>query len=530
MLTFTNKTKYVSSKPSNSITYCKVSAEVRGEASAGDNPVIIERASRLENVWRELEEKAQLQAAKEAEETTATAGKARGPSPSVPPSPKSLPLSNKAHPLYSPVTKASSPASAPLKSIIPSTEQAFLERIMEARGSNYVHSMVSVGNLPTLKESSLSAIETFSKEYFTTVASKTFNSANKSLHPIRGLSADNYKLLSLIWNGTKTTRALGLFASSDVVEPALWLRSLQEAVRVAQRAPKVDTKLELEKASNGSPKIEEYVVKLQRHFEHHSLLTIEKKLELVTKGLKKHFKTLGTFVEDTAIPEERGRCDREGECFSIETALFIVLKEFRSYMGSRQNLNSDSSDESASSQSSDETSSSYSSDESSDEESCDGKESTLHSSDESSDGESSDGKESTLHSSDESSDGESSDGKESNLHSSDESSDGESSEGKESNLHSSDESSDEEASGKKSKEHWRKRKLLNEKESGSKNSDSKHLKGKDKANPKDNGFLNTGDEIGKLKCYICKSEDHLMNECPDFDPNYKSSYKKPKGR
>ena len=120
MLTFTNKTKYVSSKPSNSITYCKVSAEVRGEASAGDNPVIIERASRLENVWRELEEKAQLQAAKEAEETTATAGKARGPSPSVPPSPKSLPLSNKAHPLYSPVTKASSPASAPLKSIIPS--------------------------------------------------------------------------------------------------------------------------------------------------------------------------------------------------------------------------------------------------------------------------------------------------------------------------------------------------------------------------------------------------------------------------
>ena len=393
------------------------------ETSAVDNPVIIARASRLEKIILELEEKAKLQAAKEAEGTSATPSKARGPSPSVPPSPQLVSLSNKNHPFYSPITNPS----IPQKGISSFTEQAFLEKIMEASVNNNVHSMVSVGNLPSLKHASLSAIESFSKEYFTTIASKTFNSANKSLHPIRGLTADNFQILQLIWNGTKTTQALGPFATSDAVEPTLWLRSLQEAVRVAQRAPKVDEKLELEKSSNGSPKIDEYIVKLQRHFEHHVVLTIEKKLELATKGLKKHFKHLGTFVEDTAIPEERNRCEREGESFSIETALFIILKEFRSYMGARQNTT----------------------------------------------------------------------------------------------THSSDESSDDESSGKKSKKHSRKRKSRNEKESNSNNNNNnnsrKNFKDKDKADSKDKGSRNNGDETGKPTCHICKAEDHLMNDCPDFE-------------
>ena len=399
-------------------------------ASAVDNPVIIARAARLEKIIVELEEKAKLQAAKEAEETSATPSKARGTLPSVPPSPQQVSLSNKSHPFYSPVTRPSVLSN----SISPSTEQAFLERIMEASVNNNVHSMVSVGNLPTLNGSSLSAIETFSKEYFTTIASKTFNSANKSLHPIKGLTADNYKVMQLIWNGTKTTRALGPFATSDAVEPTLWLRSLQEAVRVAQRAPKVDEKLELEKTFNGSPKIDEYIVKLQRHFEHHGLLTIEKKLELATKGLKKHFKHLGTFVEDTAIPEEKGRCEREGESFTIETALFIILKEFRSYMGAKQN----------------------------------------------------------------------------------------------STVHSSDESSDEE---RKAKKPSKKRKSRNDRESnasGDNNNNSRNnsrnisRNNKDKA---DKGSRNNGNETGKSTCHICKSEEHLMNDCPDFDPNYKKNKK-----
>jgi len=163
------------------------------EASAGDNPVITEKVSRLDKILRKLEEDAQLQAEREQEETLP---------PSMPTSPRSVPLSNKGHPFYSPVTKTST--STQLQSIspvigTPSSEQAFLERIMEASVNNNVHSMVSVGNLPTLSNSSLSAIETFSKEYFTTIASKTFNSANKSLHPIRGLTADNYQVMQLIW-------------------------------------------------------------------------------------------------------------------------------------------------------------------------------------------------------------------------------------------------------------------------------------------------------------------------------------------
>ena len=398
------------------------------EASAADNPVVIARASRLGEILIELEEKAKLQAAVVAEETTPNI--ARGSSPSVPSSPKRISLSNKSHPFHSPVSRPSVP---PAKGISSTTEQAFLERLMEASVNNNVHSMVSVGSLPTLKGSSLEAIESFTKDYFTSVASKTFNSANKSLHPIRGLTSDNYKVLQLIWNGTKLTQSLGSFASSDAVEPLLWLRSLQEAVRVAQRAPKVGEKLELEKTSNGSPKIDEYIVRLQRHFEHHDNLTIEKKLELATKGLKKHFKHLGTFVEDTAIPDEKARCEKEKEAFTIETALFIILKEFRSYMGAKQSSNS----------------------------------------------------------------------------------------------HSSDESSDDESSVKKAKKHSKKRKLRNDKESGSSNSNNsrKNPRDKDKADPKDKGSRNNGDETGKPTCHICKSEDHLMNDCPDFDPNFKKNKK-----
>jgi hypothetical protein len=122
---------------------------------------------------------------------------------------------------------------------------------------------------------------------------------------------------------------------------------LQEAVRIAQRAPKVGVKLELEKASNGAPKIDEYVVRLQRHFELQEALPIEKKLEIAVKGLKKFFKSLGDFVEDTAIPEEKARCEREREVFTIDSALFIILKEFRSYASTRQgvSLANDSSDD-----------------------------------------------------------------------------------------------------------------------------------------------------------------------------------------
>jgi hypothetical protein len=205
---------------------------------------------------------------------------------------------------------------------------------------------------------------------------------------------------------------------------------------VAQRAPKVDEKLELEKSSNGLPKIDEYIVKLQRHYEHHGLLTLDKKLDLATKGLKKHFKSLGTFVEDTAIPDEKGRCEREGEPFSIETALFIILKEFRSYMGARPTAT----------------------------------------------------------------------------------------------LLSSDESSDEDGSRKKPKKHSKKRKLRNEKESNSNNNNNhsrRNLKDKDKADPKDKGSRKNGDENEKPTCHICKSEDHLMNDCPNFDPNFKKN-KKPR--
>ena len=95
------------------------------EASAVDNPVVIARAARLEKIILELEEKAKLQAAKEAEETSATPCKAKGPSPSVPPSPQQFSLSNKSNPFCSPVTKPS----VPQKGISPFTGQAFLEKI-----------------------------------------------------------------------------------------------------------------------------------------------------------------------------------------------------------------------------------------------------------------------------------------------------------------------------------------------------------------------------------------------------------------
>ncbi len=44
-----------------------------------------------------------------------------------------------------------------------------------------------------------------------------------------------------------------------------------------------------------------------------------------------------------------------------------------------------------------------------------------------------------------------------------------------------------------------------------------------------NNEKNKGDELGnagaKLKCWICNSEDHLKDDCPEFDPNYKTNKK-----
>ena len=91
------------------------------EASANDNPdsVVIEKVSRLESALRELEEEAKLQESDQVK---------------LPTPPKGVSLSNRNHPFYSPATKASFPvqSSSPLQSIAPSTEQAFLEKIMEA--------------------------------------------------------------------------------------------------------------------------------------------------------------------------------------------------------------------------------------------------------------------------------------------------------------------------------------------------------------------------------------------------------------
>ena len=343
------------------------------------------------------------------------------------------------HPFYSHVPKE--------KSFLvetPSKEQSFFEQLMAANATNSVHSMVSVGSLPTLKSSSLEAIENYSKEYFTTIASKSFNSANKSLHPIRGLSNDTYRVMELIWNGTSTTKSLGKFALSDSVEPMLWLKSMQEALRVAQRAPKVGEKLELEKSSNGSPKIDNYVIKLQRHFELHDQLTLEKKLELATKGLKKNFKTLGAFVEDTAIPEEKARCERDGEQFSIETALFIILKEFRSYLGSKQAAeHTDSSSE----------------------EECEKKNNKRPR--ESRSSRAKDNRPNVP----------------------------------KKNSHSRDNSFRDRDNHSRDKDHSRDR------------------------NAKTDIARNKGEELGKpaaFKCWICGKEGHRKEECPDFDPDYKS--------
>jgi hypothetical protein len=101
-----------------------------------------------------------------------------------------------------------------------------------------------------------------------------------------------------------------------------------------------------------------------------------------------------------------------------------------------------------------------------------------------------------------------------------------------STVHSSDESSDDE---RKAKKPSKKRKSRNDRESNSsgnnnnnnsRNNSRKNPKDKDKAD-KDKGSRNNGDETGKPTCHICKSEDHLMNDCPDFDPSYKKN-KKPK--
>ena len=406
--------------------------------TSGSSPANLDKSARLEQIMLELEEKAK----------TLNAMRMSSASPQDPVS-----NNNSNNSFSSPVARPSVPSSG----FSPTIEQSLLERFMAASANNNVHSMVNVGSLPTLKGSSLSAIETFSNEYFTSIASKTFNSANKSLHPIRGLTSDNYKVMSLIWNGTQATRALGPFASSDAVEPAIWLRALQEAIRVSQRAPKVGEKLELEKTSNGSPKIDEYIVKLQRHFEHHSQLTLEKKLELATKGLKKHFKNLGTFVEDTAIPDEKYRCERENETFTIELALFIILKEFRSYMGARQNSQS----------------SGESSDDNND--------------------------------------------KRPTKFLKKRKSRNERDPGSSRNDRDSSSRNDRDSSSRNDRDSaWK----------GNKNNNNKPVDKRDKAYPKQQNLKNNGGELGKMTCHICKAEDHLMSDCPQYDPNYK----KKKGR
>ena len=147
---------------------------------------------------------------------------------------------------------------------------------------------------------------------------------------MQGIHKDALSLLKLVWNGSDNTSKLGPFEDSRRIPSTTWLREVEEAVRLIEKAPKAKAELLFLEKKDGRPQIMSFITYLTEYFEHHGKdLSLEKKIDVILKGIRRSYKKMANYIEDTIIPRAR-REEDENNKLSVDKILFLVLSEFRS--------------------------------------------------------------------------------------------------------------------------------------------------------------------------------------------------------
>ena len=138
-----------------------------------------------------------------------------------------------------------------------------------------------------------------------------------------------------LWDFSPNCNAHGPFSASTEVDAKLWLKEIEESLRLSERAPKLQAgELILEKPKNllDLPQAwNKFSTRVLEYFkEGGSHLTSEKKFDLLVKGIKKNFADKASFLQDTVIPTKTAERSLEGKEFTAEEAVFILRNDFLS--------------------------------------------------------------------------------------------------------------------------------------------------------------------------------------------------------
>jgi hypothetical protein len=203
-----------------------------------------------------------------------------------------------------------------------------LESLMALKNTgSFVQSFTQL-QIPVLKSCSLQAIRTYAVEINNQI--QKAGPASTSVHPMQGIHKDALSLLKLVWNGSDNTSKLGPFEDSRRIPSTTWLREVEEAVRLIEKAPKAKAELLFLEKKDGRPQIMSFITYLTEYFEHHGKdLSLEKKIDVILKGIRRSYKKMANYIEDTIIPRAR-REEDENNKLSVDKILFLVLSEFRS--------------------------------------------------------------------------------------------------------------------------------------------------------------------------------------------------------
>jgi hypothetical protein len=180
-----------------------------------------------------------------------------------------------------PIASSSEARADPTKILLKEIEQKVfsLETRMALKNtSSFVQSFTQL-QIPVLKTCSLQAIRTYAVEINNQI--QKAGPASTSVHPMQGIHKDALSLLKLVWNGSDNTSKLGPFEDSTKISSTTWLREVEEAVRLIEKAPKAKAELLFLEKKDGHPQIMAFITYLTEYFEHHGKdLSLEKRLTL----------------------------------------------------------------------------------------------------------------------------------------------------------------------------------------------------------------------------------------------------------
>lgn len=173
------------------------------------------------------------------------------------------------------------------------------------------------------------------REKFEEQLRKTNGAGGSQLHPLRGLTKTASNVVQNLWDFSPNCNAHGPFSASTEVDAKLWLKEIEESLRLSERAPKLQAgELILEKPKNllDLPQAwNKFSTRVLEYFkEGGSHLTSEKKFDLLVKGIKKNFADKASFLQDTVIPTKTAERSLEGKEFTAEEAVFILRNDFLS--------------------------------------------------------------------------------------------------------------------------------------------------------------------------------------------------------